>query len=235
MTTGDHIHEIRHSFEERLETLRRGTVAMGSLVLENTRRLTVALLENDLDVARAVVEADQEVDELYIRMEQLAFETMARQQPVASDLRFLVAITRLLYEIERSGDLVVNAASGLLAQNGYELSSEVRARLGKISEVVADVWARGIDVLGEMNGEAAAWIDRLDDEVDDLVGEFYTAIGAGSEELGFEVAVELSRVGRYLERIADHSVNIAEHVAFIVTGSFPEDSHPPHPAPEDGD
>lgn len=230
MTTGDMGHEIRSAFEESLETLRRGTVEMGALVLENTRRLSEALLENDLDVARAVVEADQEIDESYVRLEALAFSTMARQQPVAGDLRFLVAITRLLYEIERSGDLAVNAAKGLLRQNGYELSPEVRSRLARISSEVTDVWSRSIDVLDEMNGEAAAWIDRLDDEVDDLVGDFYTVIGASSDEMGFEIAVELSRVGRYLERIADHAVNIAEHVAFVVTGDFPTESHPPHPA-----
>lgn len=229
MTTGDHHHDIRHTFEEALETLRTGTVEMGSLVLENTRRLADALMENDLKVAQAVVDADREVDECYVTLERLAFSTMARQQPVAGDLRFLVAITRLLYEIERSGDLVVNAAKGLLREDGYELSAALRGRLGKIAALVTEVWSKGIDVLAEMDGTASGWLDRLDDDVDDAVGEFYTVIGQSSEELGFDVAVELSRVGRFLERVADHAVNIGEHIAFVTTGSFPEDSHPPHP------
>jgi phosphate transport system protein len=225
-------HEIRHHFDDLLDRIRQGTVRMGSLVLENTRRLTEAVLENDLEVANAVVEADAEVDAIYVEMERLAFETMARQQPVAGDLRFLVAMTRLLYEIERSGDLVVNAAKGLLARDGYELPAETHGLLGRIGGVVAEVFARSIDVLADMDGTAYEWIDRLDDEVDDLVGEFYTLIGSSSDEIGFEVAVELSRVGRYLERVADHGVNVAEHVAFVVTGEFPEESHPPHPQEE---
>jgi phosphate transport system protein len=229
MTMGSMSHELRQQFDEQLEALKRGTVEMGSLVLENTRRLTEALLENDLDIAREVVEADAEVDRLYVDLEKLAFETMARQQPVASDLRFLVTMTRLLYEIERSGDLAVNAAHGLLRQDGYELSADVRGRLGRIGALVAEVFAKSIDVLADLDGTAHPWLDRLDDEVDDAVGEFYTVIGSSSDELGFEVAVELSRVGRYLERIADHAVNVGEHVAFVATGRFPEESHPPHP------
>ncbi len=233
--SGDNLsHEIRHRFDELLELLRRGSVEMGSLVLENTRRLTDALLENDLGVAEAVIAADAEVDVRYVQLERLAFETMARQQPVAGDLRFLVTITRLLYEIERSGDLVVNAAKGLVFQHGYALPPEILGLLGRIAGRVSELWARGVVVLDEMDGQAAQWMDRLDDEVDDLVGEFYTLIGSSSEAIGFEVAVELSRVGRYLERIADHAVNIAEHVTFIVTGSFPEESHPPHPKPDAG-
>ncbi|MBU1225948.1 MAG: phosphate signaling complex protein PhoU [Actinobacteria bacterium] len=233
--SGDNLsHEIRHRFDELLEMLRRGSVEMGSLVLENTRRLADALLENDLGVAEAVIAADAEVDRKYVELERLAFETMARQQPVAGDLRFLVTITRLLYEIERSGDLVVNAAKGLVFQHGYVLSPEISGLLGRIAARVSELWAKGIEVLDEMDGEAAQWMDRLDDEVDDLVGEFYTLIGSGSETIGFDVAIELSRVGRYLERIADHAVNIAEHVTFIVTGAFPAESHPPHPRPEAG-
>jgi phosphate transport system protein len=222
MATGDTTHDIRHRFDEVLDQIRRGTVEMGALVMENTRRLTDALVENDLEVARAVVEADAEIDERYLELERLAFETMARQQPVAGDLRFLVAMTRLLYEIERSGDLVVNAAKGLIRQEGYELSPEIRGMLVRIAGLVAEMFGKGADILDELNGTAYEWLDRLDDEVDDAVGEFYTLIGSSSDEIGFEVAVELSRVGRYLERIADHAVNIAEHVAFVVTGTFPK-------------
>jgi phosphate transport system protein len=228
-------HGHRQQFEEVLDTLQRGIVEMGSLVLENTRRLTEALLENDLAVAEAVIAADAEVDDRYVELERLAFGTMARQQPVAGDLRFLVTVTRLLYEIERSGDLVVNAAKGMVYQHGFDLSPEIRGLLGRIAGLVAALWAEGVEVLDELDGSAAERLDRHDDEIDQLVGEFYTLIGSGSDEIGFDLAVELSRVGRFLERVADHAVNIGEHVAFTVTGSFPELSHPPHPPEPAGD
>jgi phosphate transport system protein len=217
-------HDIRHHFDELLAEIRRGAVEMGSLVLENTRRLNDALLENDLERARRVVAADDEVDARYIALEQRVFEVIARQQPVASDLRFLVAITRLLYEIERSGDLVVNAAKGLLMRDGYEIPQAIHGTMAQTSALVADLFGKSIDVLAELDGSAAQWLDRLDDDIDDLVGELYTMIGRSSDDLGFDVGMELSRVARYLERIADHAVNIGEHVAFIVTGSFPDQS-----------
>lgn len=222
-------HDIRHHFDELLAEIRRGAVEMGSLVLENTRRLTEALLGNDLEQAHLVVDADDEVDARYIELEHRVFEVIARQQPVAGDLRFLIAITRLLYEIERSGDLAVNAAKGLLMRDGYVIPGAIHALMARTSALVADLFAEGIDVLADLDGTAAERLDRLDDEIDDLVGELYTLIGRSSDDLGFDVGMELSRVARFLERIADHAVNIGEHVAFIVTGSFPDHS----PATED--
>jgi phosphate transport system protein len=222
MTTQGPQHDIRLTFEEQLDSIRQGTVEMGSLVLENARRMAHAVAENDLELAREVVAADAEVDERYIALEHKVFEVIARQQPVAGDLRFLIAITRLLYEIERSGDLVVNSANGLLRHEGYDLSPRIHGALARISGKVTELFAKAIDVLADMDGNAYQWLDRLDDDIDDQVGELYTIIGGSSDELGFDVAVELSRSGRYLERIADHGVNIGEHVAFIVTGSFPE-------------
>jgi phosphate transport system protein len=217
--------DIRQHFEDTLDEIRRGTVALGSLVLENTKRLGEALLENRLDLALEVVEADREIDERYIDLEQRVFEVMARQAPVAGDLRFLVSITRLLYEIERSGDLAVNAAHGLLERDGYELPSNIHGLLARACRGACDLFAEGIQALAELDAEAGPVLDEHDDEVDDTVGELYAVIGKASDELGFDTAVEVSRVGRYLERIADHAVNIAQHVTFIVTGSFPEDGH----------
>lgn len=222
MNGHDSSSDIRHHFDVILEEVLRGAVAMGSLTLENLRRLGQALLENDLERAGEVIAADVEIDERYVALERRVFETIARQQPVAGDLRFLVAMTRVLYEIERSGDLAVNAASGLLAQDGYHMPPEIHGVFARVSELAADLFAKAIDVLADLDGSAAGWLDRLDDEVDDLVGELYAFIGRASDQLGFDVAMELSRVGRFMERIADHAVNIGEHVTFIVTGDFPE-------------
>ncbi|NNK92227.1 MAG: hypothetical protein HKO87_07320, partial [Acidimicrobiia bacterium] len=85
--------EIRHRFEDSLDAIRQGLVQMGSLVTENTRRAGSVLLESDLALAETVFEADGEIDEMYSALEHESFSTMARQQPVAGDLRFLVAAT----------------------------------------------------------------------------------------------------------------------------------------------
>jgi len=218
--------DIRSRFGDSLEAILRGAVELGALVHENIHRAAEALLDNRLDVARHAVEADQEIDKKYVDLEHKVFEVMARQQPVAVDLRFLVSMTRVLYEIERSGDLAVNIAKGFLRQEGYTMAAPVHSLMARISRDAADLFRQGLDALADLDATAGPLLDTADDVVDDLVGEVYAAIGRESEAMGFDVAVELSRVGRYLERVADHGVNIAEHVTFIVTGAFPEEATP---------
>lgn len=217
-----HHDDVRAAFSRSLEAVRQGTLELGTLVVENTRRVADAMLESRLDLARQVVEADDEIDGLYASLERKVFEIMARQQPVAGDLRFLVAVTRILYEIERSGDLAVNAAKGMIRQEGYTLPAEIHTIVDRMSHGALDLFAKALDAFASLDPETGRALDREDDTVDDLVGLLYSAIGRTSNELGFDLAVELSRVGRYMERIADHAVNIAEHVTFIVTGAFPE-------------
>ncbi|MEX1207629.1 MAG: phosphate signaling complex protein PhoU [Acidimicrobiia bacterium] len=216
--------DTRHHFNETLDAVLRGTVELGALVHENMLRTTEAALENQLDLANQVLAADDEIDQKYVALEHRVFEVMARQQPVAGDLRFLVSMTRVLYEIERSGDLAVNVAKGLIRREGYTLPPAIHSLIARLSREAAALFRQGLDALADLDPEAGVRLDAADDAVDDLVGELYAVIAAGSGEMGFDVAVELSRVGRYMERIADHGVNIAEHVTFIVTGSFPEES-----------
>ena len=214
--------DTRARFSQSLDEVHRGTLQLGALVLENTRRTVEALLENRLDLASEVIIADDEIDVLYVDLERQVFEIMARQQPVAGDLRFLVSVTRMLYDIERSGDLAVNAAKGLIRQEGYTLPEEIHSLIARMARGTTGLFQKALDALADMDADPGRWLDQADDEVDDLVGQLYTAIASSSDDMGFEVAVELSRVGRYMERIADHAVNIAEHVTFIVTGVYPE-------------
>ncbi len=221
MTTNQHHEDIRHHYDEDLDSIRRDTVRLGSLVLENARRVSEAMLENDLDLGRQVVIADGEVDELAAQLERHVFETMARQQPVAGDLRFLVSITRMIYELERTGDLVVNCAKALAFGDGFELSPRAQGVLAQAARAAAGIFARGLDSLADLDAELGARLDAEDDRVDDLVGEFYTLLPHESEKSGLQNAISLSRVGRYLERIADHGVNIGQHVHYIARGEFP--------------
>lgn len=224
MTQPEGRDETRQSFQELLDQVRIDTVALGALVLENTRRTAEALLENNVGLAEEAIAADDEIDARYVELEHRAFEILARQQPVAGDLRFLVSITRMLYEIERSGDLAVNAAKGLLRRDGYTLPAPIQSLLARITRSSVDLFGQALDALRDMDGTAGERLDDLDDVVDDLVGEFYGAVGKSADEMGLELAVELSKVGRYFERIADHAVNLGEHLTFIVTGEFPEAS-----------
>ena len=221
--TDDHTphSEIRHRFDAELDEIKRASVALGSLVLENAGRLTEALLESRVELAQQVIEADDGVDRAYIDLERRVFRLIALQQPVAGDLRFLISIIRVAHEIERSGDLVVNCAKGIVRQQGFHLGSQMQGLLARLCRAALDLFARGIDCLADMDAEAGPRLDEEDDEVDTLVGEFYTLLANEAEAMHVDTAIELSRVGRYMERIADHAVNVGEHIGFIVTGIFP--------------
>jgi phosphate transport system protein len=220
--TEPHPHsEIRHRFEAELDAIKRAAVSLGSLVLENAGRLTEALLENRLDVAQQVIDADEVVDRAYIDLERRIFKVIALQQPVAGDLRFLISIIRVAHEVERSGDLVVNCAKGILRQQGFRLSSRLQGILARLCRAALDLFARGIDSVATLDPQAGPRLDEEDDTVDSLVGEFYTLLAVEAEGMHVDTAIELSRVGRYMERIADHAVNVGEHIGFAVTGIFP--------------
>ena len=148
-------------------------------------------------------------------------EVMARQQPVAGDLRFLVSSTRMIYELERTGDLVVNCARALLRNEGLELTSHARGLLDRAAREAANILASSLDTLADLDAEAGARLEEDDDVVDETIGEFFGGLGKESETCGLDTVIELSRIGRYLERIADHGVNIGQHVHYIVTGTFP--------------
>ena len=212
--------EIRHHFEDLLGEIHHGVVQLGSMVLENTKRAAESLT-GSLGQLDDVLSADDEIDALYAKLERQCFEVMARQQPVARDLRFLISVTRMLYELERSGDLAVNCAKAAHREGGFALSDELRAMLQRLVIESTGLFGRGIDAFAEMDSTAGSRLDQEDDVVDDLCSDFYTQLVADSEDLGLSAAIELSRIARYLERIADHAVNVAENITYIVTGQWP--------------
>lgn len=218
------VHEVpRHAFSATLDEIQHGLVRMGSVVLENVRRAGDAMVEGRMDLIQTVKDTDEIVNQMYLDLEQQTFETLARQQPVAGDLRFLVSATRMLYELERSGDLAVNCVKMLERLEGFPRHDRITSLMEQVVTASCKVFAKGIDALADLEPDAGERLDAADDEVDDLVADFYAAVGRYSEEIGLDAAIGLSRVGRFLERIADHAVNIAEHVSYIVTATFPAD------------
>ncbi len=211
----------RQRFQEELDAIQQDLVTMGSLVLENVRLAGDAMVEGRLDLVDEVREADDRIDQLYLVAEKRTFGTLARQQPVAGDLRFLVAATRMLYELERSGDLAYNCMKMLQRLNGFPQHPAITPLLEATIAASCKIFSQGIDALADMQPEAGVTLDAADDEVDDLVSEFYTIVGRHSSQIGLEAAIGLSRVGRFLERIADHAVNIGEHITYVVTAELP--------------
>ncbi|MEA2010905.1 MAG: phosphate signaling complex protein PhoU [Actinomycetota bacterium] len=221
LATAQHT-EIRHRFEEQLDTIRSGLVEMASLVLENTRRAGEVATENRLDLIDAVRQADDPIDALYTELESLTFNILARQQPVATDLRFLVAATRMLYELERSGDLAVNIVNRAAAHNGFPQIPAIHSLLTRLIEESTKMFAQAVEALETFDPEIGANAEDSDDVVDNVTTRFFGTVHAHSAEIGLESAIELTHVGRFLERIADHGVNVAQNVTYVVTGTFPD-------------
>ena len=215
--------ELRHQFDADLDDIRQGIVEMGSIVVDNVRRAGEAAVENRLELAQEVRDTDERVDAMYRDLEHKTFQILALQQPVATDLRFLIAATRILYEVERSGDLAVNIVNRLEARRGFPQVANIQAILGRVIDESASLFAEAIDAVGDLDPEFGHAAERADDRVDDLVDRFFGTIHARSAELGLDAAVELSHVGRFLERIADHGVNIAQNITYVVEGTFPDD------------
>lgn len=215
--------ELRHQFDSDLDEIRQGIVDMGSLVVENLRRAGEAVVENRLDLVDEVRATDLEVNAMYRDLEAKTFEILALQQPVAGDLRFLVAATRILYEIERSGDLAVNMVNRLSARRGFPQVANIPAILARLIDESAGLFTSAIDAVADLDGEFGRRAEEADDNVDNLTDRFFGTVHARSPELGLDAAVELTHIGRFLERIADHGVNIAQNISYVVDGEFPDE------------
>lgn len=213
---------FRHHFDDELAGAKQEAIRLGGLVLENIKRTSEAILENRLQLVSEVIQADDEVDRRYAVLLDHVFEVVARQQPVAGDLRFLITLTRIIHEIERSGDLAVNTVKALNRSAGFELPPKLRGTLARLCQDSAVIFAAAVDALADLDAEAGRALDDQDDEIDLRVDMLYEALLAQEDRVPRDIALELALVGRYMERIADHAVNVGDDVAYIVTGSFPK-------------
>jgi len=217
-------HEIRTHFEEQMDEIRVRLVDMATMVLANTRFAGDVVLENRFDEVEAVTAADEPINAEYEILEGKVFQILALQQPVASDLRFLVVATRVLYEIERSGDLAVNIVKQMHRVDGIPNDPVIHSIVARLFDAATTMFARGIEALATMDPDIGLAAEREDEATDDLTAELFTAVTARQDDMGLDASVALFYIGRFLERIADHGVNLAQNVTFAVTASFPQDT-----------
>src|SRR5215213_6382367 len=181
---------------------------------------------HDLDLVRDdLVRLAGMVSEALARgTEARCYSLLALQQPVAIDLRALVAATRMVSEIERSGDLVVNMMKATRRIYGTSIDPKVRGLIAQLGVEVGRLFRLAMDAYADRNEGLAAALDDMDDAVDALHAEYIAAIFESHDRkaIPLQPAVQLALVGRYYERIGDHAVNIGERVRYICTGWLPE-------------
>lgn len=213
--------ERRGSYNAELEDIAREVVLLAAHVTEAIPAATDAVLVGDVTAAQRVIDGDDTLDELAADIEERCYRTLARQQPVASDLRGLVAAIRMVADIERSGDLVVNVCKVFCAMRAPTLSPSIRGYLEQMGEQAASLHRIAIDSYTDADARLAAALDQLDDELDRLHAEYLDAVVAWGEQGQVREAVSLAMIGRFYERIGDHAVNIGEHVCYLVEGRLP--------------
>lgn len=216
--------ETRRTYHQQLDGIRADIVRMAAMVTEGIPRATQVLLDNDLGGAQEIIDGDDPLDALALETEEQCYAIFALQQPMAGDLRALITAVRMISEIERSGDLVVNIAKGARRIYGTEYSPRLRGLISRMGDEAARLFRLAIDSYADGDAAMAAALDDLDDRLDDLHQDYIAEIFEASQGGAFEVqaAVQLALIGRYYERIGDHAVNIGERVRYMVTGWLPE-------------
>jgi phosphate transport system protein len=213
----------RKVFDEQLHALKDDLVKLASRVSEQIGAATEGLLDADLAVADRVYSQHDEIFEQSHQVEAEAYQIFALQQPMAADLRTLLAALRILHEIELTAGLMRNVARGTRRLYPAALPPRIRGILERMGRQATVMMHLAIDSFADSDVAAAAAIADMDDVMDDLQKELFRAIFAegAPDESALQRAVQISFVGRDYERAADHAVMIGRWVGFVVTGTMP--------------
>jgi phosphate transport system protein len=210
---------MRNAFHEDLDTITEQLVEMTRLAGSAVSRATTALLDADVQLAESVIDADEELDLIRSNLDSLSVDLLARQQPVARDLRVVVTSMRMSSDLERMGDLARHIAK--VARLRYPKSAvpaPLSAHILQMGQVAERIVAKAGSVIASKDAEAALSLEKDDDAMDELHRQLFAALLNDKGTFLPETLVDLTLVGRYYERFADHAVSVAARVVYLVTG-----------------
>ena len=210
---------MRDQYHEDLDSITASLVDITRMAGSAINRATQALLDADLQAAESVISGDAMIDQLYEHIETSAFDLLARQQPVASDLRVIITSLRMVADIERMGDLALHVAK--VARRRYPASAipaDLQATVLEMGQVAQRICAKCSSVIAGRDLAMAAELERDDDVMDDLHRRLFSRLLDDHWHGGIESAIDVTLCGRYYERFCDHAVSVARRVVFLVTG-----------------
>jgi phosphate transport system protein len=215
--------EIRTIFHKKLREIQDEVLVMGSMVGKTIGRSIDALKSRDLELARQVIADDQKINNKRFEIEEKCIQLIATQQPMASDLRIIIAILNITTEIERIGDYAVGIAR-VVIMIGDEPPLKPLVDIPRMAEQTADMLRRSLDALINRDAQAARKIATEDDLVDELYDQVFRELLTFMAEDPKTItrATRLMWVAHNLERAADRVTNICERIVFIVTGKMEE-------------
>ncbi|MEA3286867.1 MAG: phosphate signaling complex protein PhoU [Candidatus Marinimicrobia bacterium] len=211
---------IQHLHRE-IENLKKKIIQEATLVEENLRESIKALLERDGELARRIVKRDDIIDEMEVEVEEDCLKIFALYQPVAIDLRYIVAFLKLNNDLERIGDLTANIAARAASLSVQDIL-EIPSQIPEMAVITQKMLKNSLDALIDLDGEKATEVMAEDDRVDTLHESMYHVIGEHMQESPERISqwMEILAISRYLERIADHCTNIAEDVEYMLSGEI---------------
>jgi phosphate transport system protein len=216
---------MRDQFHEELDSVSTTLVQMAGLVKIAMENATTALLTADLALAEKVIQEDTIIDDIQHDLDARTISLMARQQPVASDLRTLVTSLRMSADLERMGDLAHHIAkSARMRFPSTAVPPELSLTIEEMGRVCVKIIEKVALVLENRDAEKALEIEKDDDEMDTLHRKIIATLLEPNWKHGVETAIDMTLLGRYYERCADHAVSIARRVYFLVKGEFASDS-----------
>jgi len=212
---------VKHFLRE-LDKIKKMILSLGALVEQRVNRIKQAIEDRDVVFAKEIIHLDHEIDEMEVEIEEECLKIIALHQPVATDLRFLIAVIKINNDLERIGDQVVN-----IAQRVVSIAKHPVAPYQFDYSVMADkaegMLRMSLDSLVNQDLDLAIKVLQLDDEVDSIKDEAYDnikkAIADGvTEDIGY--MINLLLISRHIERLADHATNIAEEVVYMIEGEI---------------
>jgi phosphate transport system protein len=203
----------RQEFERELEAIETKVIELFALLAEDLPKATQALLTGNNEVSQVLAEREQVTDALYLEIERLVNREIVLQAPVASDLRFLLSVLRIVPELERSHDLVMHIAAQADHILGNDLTPRTRGLLERMGRIVAGMWREAADSWYQRDRTAVLALTERADEVHELHTSLVGELAAG--QMTLPVTMEMTLVARDYERLGAHAVNIARRVIYL--------------------
>ena len=212
---------IRSVFQDELDGVSQSLVDLSEMVSESIAKATTAILSVDLKLAEEVIATDDQIDTYQHNLDARIIDIIARQQPVASDLRALVTALRMSADLERMGDMSHHVAKiARLRHPGAAVPSELVEIFQDMGAAAQKIARKTGEVIATRDTEMALQVERDDDEMDQLHRKLISMLVDSSWGNGVETAIDLTLLGRYYERFADHAVSVSRRVYYLVTGKF---------------
>ena len=212
---------MRNAFQEELDSIHDTLVKMGKLVEDSMSEATKALLQPNLELAEKVIKNDDVIDDMQHELDARTMMIIARQSPVAGDLRTLVTSLRMSADLERMGDMAHHIAK--LARMRFPnnaVPSELREIVVQMDRVAVSIINKTTHAIDTRNTTLAIELEKDDDEMDKLHRQLFQVLMDEKWSHGTEVAIDMTLLGRYYERCADHAVSVGRRVYYIVNGEY---------------